>query len=105
MTKERLNKWTVRVHRENLDRASDGDAVVEAWKKVPKNLQGDADLLGAYFSGLIRGGLHEKAEKDLAAALKSDWRGPLVRAVRSRRGTECLEAAETRRGLACVAWR
>lgn len=79
VTQERLDKWSVRVHRESLDRASDGDAVIEAWKKVPKNLQGNSDLLGAYFSGLIRGGLHEKAEKDLAAALKSNWRGPLVR--------------------------
>lgn len=79
VTQERLDKWSVRVHRESLDRASDGDAVIEAWQKVPKNLQGNSDLLGAYFSGLIRGGLHEKAEKDLAAALKSNWRGPLVR--------------------------
>lgn len=79
VTQEKLDEWTVRVHRERLDRTSDGDAVVESWKKVPKNLKGNSDLLGAYFSGLIRGGLHEKAEKDLAAALKSDWRGPLVR--------------------------
>jgi HemY protein len=27
----------------------------------------------------MRVGLHEKAEKELVAALKSDWRGPLVR--------------------------
>lgn len=79
VTQERLDKWSVRVHRESLDRASDGDAVIEAWQKVPKNLQSNSDLLGAYFSGLIRGGLHEKAEKDLAAALRSNWRGPLVR--------------------------
>ena len=79
VTQERLDKWSVRVHRESLDRASDGDAVIEAWKKVPKNLQGNSELLRVYFSGLIRGGLHEKAEKDLAAALKSEWRGPLVR--------------------------
>ncbi len=79
VTQETIDKWSVRVYRESLDRASNGDAVVEAWKKVPKNLQGNSDLLNAYFSGLIRGGLHEKAEKDLAIALKADWRGPLVR--------------------------
>lgn len=79
VTQETIDKWSVRVYRESLDRASNGDAVVEAWKKVPKNLQRNPDLLNAYFSGLIRGGLHEKAEKDLAIALKADWRGPLVR--------------------------
>jgi HemY protein len=79
VAQETLDKWTVRVHRESLERASDGDAVIEAWKKVPKNMQGDAELLGAYFAGLIRSGLHEKAEKELAAALKANWRGPLAR--------------------------
>ena len=79
VTQETLDRWSVRVHRESLDHAGDGDALIELWKKVPKNLQGDPELLNAYFSGLIRGGLHEKAEKDLAAALKSEWRGPLVR--------------------------
>ena len=79
VTQETIDKWSVRVYRESLDRASNGDSVVEAWKKVPKNLQRNPDLLNAYFSGLIRGGLHEKAEKDLAIALKADWRGPLVR--------------------------
>ena len=79
VNQETLDKWSVRVYRESLESASNGDTVVEAWKKVPKNLQGDPELLGAYFEGLIRGGLHEKAEKELAAALKANWRGPLVR--------------------------
>jgi len=79
VTQETLDKWSVRVHRESLDRAGNGDAVIESWKTVPKNLRGNQDLLSAYFSGLIRGGLHEKAEKDLVVALKSDWRGPLAR--------------------------
>jgi HemY protein len=79
VTQETIDKWSVRVHRESLDRATDGDAVIAAWKVVPKNLQANPELLNAYFSGLIRGGLHQKAEKDLVAALKSDWRGPLVR--------------------------
>jgi HemY protein len=28
---------------------------------------------------MMRAGLHDKAEKELAATLKSNWRGPLVR--------------------------
>ena len=79
VNQETLDKWSVRVFRESLESASNGDTVIEAWKKVPKNLQGDPELLSAYFEGLMRGGLHEKAEKELAAALKANWRGPLVR--------------------------
>jgi HemY protein len=67
------------VHREHLDRAADGDAVQAAWSKVPRNLRSDIELLAAYFSALIRNGKHEQAEKELAAALKKEWRGPLVR--------------------------
>jgi HemY protein len=79
VTQKTLDKWSVRVYCESLESASNGDIVIEAWKKVPKNLQSDPKLLGAYFEGLIRGGLHEKAEKELAAALKANWQGPLVR--------------------------
>jgi len=74
-----LNKWTVRIHQEQLDKASDGDAVAVAWKDVPKAHKSEISLLEAYYSGLMRSGLHEKTEKELVAALKSNWRGPLVR--------------------------
>jgi HemY protein len=77
--KETINKWAVRVHSENFNRAADGDAVIAEWKTVPKARKNDTNLLDAYYMNLLRTGLHEKAEKDLAAALKSEWRGPLVR--------------------------
>lgn len=76
---ETLARWTVRVHREELDNAADGDAISAAWKAVPKANRSNITLLEAYYNGLIRAGLHQRAEKELAAALKSDWRGPLVR--------------------------
>ena len=79
VTDDMIRKWTVRVHRENLDRAQDGDAVQAAWKNLPRNLRSDLDLLDGYFSALIRNGKHEQAEKELASALKKEWRGPLVR--------------------------
>ena len=79
ITADAIRTWTVRVHREHLDRAEDGDAVQAAWKNVPRNLRSDLELLDAYFSALIRIGKHEQAEKELAAALKKEWRGPLVR--------------------------
>ena len=78
-TADTIRKWTIRVHREHLQRAQDGDAVHEAWKKLPRNLRSELELLDAYFSALIRSGRHEQAEKELAAALKREWRGPLAR--------------------------
>ena len=79
ITQDTIRKWTIRVHRENLNRAQDGEAVQAAWKNVPRTLRAELDLLDAYFSALIRNGKHEQAEKELASALKRDWRGPLVR--------------------------
>lgn len=79
VSQDTIRDWTIRVHREHLDRAADGDAVQDAWKNVPRNLRAEPDLLAAYFSALIRNGRHEQAEKELAASLKREWRGPLVR--------------------------
>lgn len=76
---ETLDLWTIRVHREHLGQAVDGDAAVAEWARVPKRLQKNLELLDAYYSALIRTGCNEKAEKDLAAAVKAEWRGPLVR--------------------------
>jgi HemY protein len=76
---ETLDKWAVRVHQESLRRAEDETALTAAWKKVPKRLRNELELLECWYQGLIRLGLHDKAEKDLAAALKSEWRGSLVR--------------------------
>ena len=74
-----IDAWTVRVHREALDRAADGPALALAWKDIPKAQQSDVALIEAYYRGLMRAGLHDRAEKELAATLKSNWRGPLVR--------------------------
>ena len=76
---ETLARWTVRVYREELDAAADGDVLSLAWKAVPKVHKADISLLEAYYNGLMRAGLHQRAEKELVSALKSNWRGPLVR--------------------------
>lgn len=74
-----LSKWSLRVHRENLESAADGETVALARKQVPKDLKKNIDLLEAYYGGLIRTGMHEKAEKELAADLRREWRPRLVR--------------------------
>jgi len=75
---ETLALWTIRVNREQIDHAADNEALVAAWKDVPKAQKTDITLLEAYYQALMRTDQHERAEKELAAALKSNWRGPLV---------------------------
>ena len=67
------------MHHESLRLAADAQAIALAWKDVPRALKSEISLLEAYYEGLLRAGLHDKAEKALVAALKSNWRGPLVR--------------------------
>lgn len=85
---ETLDKWTVRIHREDFASAADGDAVIAEWKSVPKRLRDNVTLLNAYYTSLMRVGLHDKAEKDLASALKTEWRAPLVRLFGLVEGTD-----------------
>jgi HemY protein len=79
VARETIDQWTVRVHCEKIERAEDGDRVALEWKNVPKRLKSDPALLQAYYTSLMRTGLHAKAEKDLAQELKADWRSSLVR--------------------------
>ena len=74
-----LTKWSLRVHQEHLESAADGETVIAIWKKVPKGQKADIGLLETYYGSLIRTGLHDKAEKDLAADLRREWRSELVK--------------------------
>ena len=74
-----LEKWSVRVHRENLEQAKEAAGVDAAWNAVPRNLKTHVDLLEAYFASLVRAGQQDRAEKEVAAQLKREWRAPLVR--------------------------
>ncbi|MBT8089600.1 MAG: heme biosynthesis protein HemY [Gammaproteobacteria bacterium] len=76
---ETLDNWTIRVHKEMLNRTADSDAVAETWKTVSRAHKSNATLLEAYYDGLMRAGQHDRVEKELAATLKSNWSGPLVR--------------------------
>ncbi len=75
----KLDEWTTQVHKVALQKAADAEVLEEAWTAVPKKLRGDTALRETYFEGLMRVGLHDRAEKELTASLKSDWQGPLVR--------------------------
>ena len=90
---ETLSAWTTRVHQEAIDRATDSLAVEAAWKAVPRALKADESLQEAYYGGLIRAGEHDRVEKELASALRSNWRGSLVRLF------GLVEASDTTRQL------
>jgi len=94
---ETLDKWTIRVREEALNRAADGDAVAEVWKNVSRAHKSETTLLEAYYGSLMRVGQHDRVEKELATVLKSKWRGPLVRLfglVESSDTTKQLKRAE-----------
>lgn len=76
---EVLEEWTIRVHKEALDKAADAQVLDNSWKGITRKQRTDLTLLESYYNGLMRVGLHDRAEKELASALKSNWRGPLVR--------------------------
>jgi len=75
---ETLDKWTIRVHAEALDTAADVEILDQAWNAVARKHRNDVGLLESYYRGLMRNGMHDRAEKELAAALRTNWRGPLV---------------------------
>lgn len=74
-----LENWTIRVHKEALDRAEDAAAVSQIWSTLQRAHKSNAELLEAYYGGLVRAGEHDRVEKELVGVLKSNWSGPLVR--------------------------
>jgi HemY protein len=95
---ETLQTWSTRIHKEQLDSAADDIALDLAWKAVSKKERSQISLLEAYFQGLMRVGLNERAEKELASALRAEWRGPLVRLfglVQGKDDTKQLKRAES----------
>jgi HemY protein len=93
-----LEKWSLRVHREHLVTAADGDAVMNAWKQVPRAHKQNIELLECYYASLMRTNLHEKAEKDIAAELKRGWRTPLVRLYGTVEGKDATRQLKTAEG-------
>ena len=74
-----LAEWTLRIHSERLSQAADGNTVEMVWQDIPKNDRKIEGLREAHIANLIRTGMHDLAEKELAAELKRNWRGDLVR--------------------------
>ena len=93
----RLDKWAVRIHQEALNNAGDDAEIATIWQSVTRARKNDIVLLEAYFSALMRAGENDRAEKELTSAIKSNWRGSLVRLfglVESSDTTRQLKRAE-----------
>jgi HemY protein len=92
-----LRKWAIRVRCERFSNAADGEAIELARKDLPRDLKNDPEVLESYFMALMRTGMPDKAEKELAAQLRRDWRPALVRLygmVESDDPTKQLKKAE-----------
>jgi HemY protein len=76
---ETLTGWTARVHEEQMAKTKSADAVQEIWKGVSRHHKKNIALLESYYRSLIRLGLHDKTEKEIATELRREWRTPLVR--------------------------
>ena len=74
-----LEEWRIHVCEERLKAGGDSEKVAEEWRRVPKKLRKNLRVLEAYFEALIRVGDHDAAESAVAAALKANWSGRLVR--------------------------
>ena len=55
------------------------DLLHAMWKKVPRPLQRDVDMVETYARNLIKCGDHDSAESVIARALKQQWQPALVR--------------------------
>ena len=92
-----LDKWTIRIHSEALRAAPDTAAIDAVWKSAARAHKSDASLLEDYYTALMRAGESDRVEKELTSALKSNWRGPLVRLfglVETSNTTKQLKKAE-----------
>jgi HemY protein len=61
-----------------MQQAADSNELDAAFKKVPRRLKDNLELLEIWIDGLVRIGDSKKAEKELVSLLKKNWRAPLV---------------------------
>jgi HemY protein len=76
--RETVDNWSIRVYGEAMQQAADSNELDAAWKKVPRRLKDNLELLETWIDGLVRIGDSKRAEKELVSLLKKNWRAPLV---------------------------
>ena len=73
-----IDEWAQRVHCEKLLQAADGNTLDIVWQDMPRKERKGDKIREVYFASLIRTGMHDKAEREIAQELKRNWRAPLV---------------------------
>jgi HemY protein len=80
LSSEAFQRLEKQVHHNRLQRCNaDLDRLHAIWKKVPKPLQSDADIVETYVHNLIRGEDYDSAERVILRAVKQEWQPALVR--------------------------
>ena len=85
---ETLQAWSIRVYQERLDACVGEETLEQVWRDVPKEYRKDGALIEHWLTNLGRVGQHDKAEKEIAAELKRNWRAPLIRLFGRINGSE-----------------
>ena len=79
ISKEKLASWMSKIYSEKLKNAGNADDILKIWKKVPSPQKLNITILLAYYHGLMKNNLHEKAEKEIASSIDSNWHPALAR--------------------------
>ena len=80
LTSAELQQLEQQVYLHALDNSSANlEQLQGIWKKTPKHLQGNADIVAVYVRALIALSDHSAAEKAILKVLKYEWQVPLVR--------------------------
>jgi len=75
---ETLASWMSKIHCEKLKNANNVNDILKAWKNIPSPQKLNITTLLAYYQALMRNNLHEKAEKEMANSIDSNWQPALV---------------------------
>ena len=78
ISQETLASWISKIHSEKLKNANTENDILKIWKNIPSPQKLNITTLLTYYQGLIRNNLHEKAEKEMANSIDSNWHPALV---------------------------
>jgi HemY protein len=72
-----LDSWSEKVHCENLIAAADGNTIDIVWQAIPRGERKRPTVRETWYLSLLRTGMDDKAEKEIAQDLKRQWNSNL----------------------------
>ncbi|MAD91512.1 MAG: hypothetical protein CMQ54_02140 [Gammaproteobacteria bacterium] len=76
---KKLANWKSKIQCEELSNAENGSDILKIWKRISLSQKSNIETLMAYYQGLMRNGLHEKAEKEIANSIETNWQPALIK--------------------------